>query len=1226
MKKSSIGVYFTGLLGPWISGINRVLTDSTSFLQTCVTNAQLSAQDASVSKASASQSVLDAQSFADAASQSLSQAQDSANQAAISLQAVQAILKAMNAEWLGVYDKDPTVDASGNAIVNNAVYYNSATNKIRIYENGKFIDADQSVQDALQNAINAAGQASASASAAQASATNSENSAEDSEYWATLSKQYAQNVANMAAPISAALAGKYVRINADGTQYQYDTPAQVLQAIQAAPLLSPVLQGIPTVPTALLGTATQQAASCAFVLNQASATIPPMNSSSGRIGTSLRYAREDHCHATDTTRAALNGRIDQVFRASCFLASWGAGGSGFTFDADGANDSGMFSIYDGLVYFLANNVRTLEFDTYSVRSTIPFVAQKAITANTNLSLTDTTKSNTGYASFYYDATTGDTPNLYLKFGAGIANTTTNGKYTGTVKFTPTGDLALSGNLTATGATLSGSIVGGQNQIELGVGENPTIYQGTFHTWGDGVTNVINFKGTGTGGFKWYNSTPSEWKNTSDTTNLWLLSLDASGNLTSKGTVTANAISATKSISTLYGLSVRANVPTVNFFIGQQINPSACITLDTNGGFHITNSPSTSDGLDRFVTDYTYFTAWYGSQTSRAVLSGQADGTLTIADKSGNIYSSFSANGFIFNKPVILNDGGNQARFSGTTYKDLNISGTQYTYNGWGPSITSGSNSAALLGDTFLAPTLLGVNGVIGPIFTAGLGSNLGFSFYGNLGSLSVDANQKLNLVYKSAVGISLSGTGVETLVPALFSADATFTKNLSTTLLSSPSGIITSSSEIKTYGAGDAGSRYASPKMGTDNRSGTYFGLSALYDSSNGSVGALYVAETNGNNWHTFEFHKDAILMPNGSSVIHSDNAKVGQTIGGTLSVLGGISTASDISGWNTSGGTGPNGSVRPKDLISGTRYSSSVYSSGSLITSTFSARDISGDHSYASIIHRGSDNSSHEWAFNQSGVFVTPGDISVHGGSTVYTDYIGGSSGNNTTFNGNVTMNYGNAIYLNGAGGTSGTSGDFNYSSAIRMTISQRNNNFTGTMWTEEHVGDVIQTVINVTNGSDNKYFHFKSNGTFRADFVDSTAASSKYSDYAENYQSRAQSIKEGHIVRIATQQDVDAGLVEDGDEVALADIAGGYYFAVVSTAPGYLINSEQEYGKPIALTGRVPVYVFGKVSRGQAVSLSNTPGVGCVSDDHIIGFALESSDDEGIKKVMIALGGRKL
>lgn len=72
---------------------------------------------------------------------------------------------------------------------------------------------------------------------------------------------------------------------------------------------SPTLTGTPHVPTAAIDTNTDQAASTAFVLGQASQSADGTPAAPGTAarGTSKRYARADHVHPHDTTKASLAG-------------------------------------------------------------------------------------------------------------------------------------------------------------------------------------------------------------------------------------------------------------------------------------------------------------------------------------------------------------------------------------------------------------------------------------------------------------------------------------------------------------------------------------------------------------------------------------------------------------------------------------------------------------------------------------------------------------------------------------------------------------------------------------------------------------------------------------------------------------------------------------------------------------------------------------------------------
>lgn len=73
-----------------------------------------------------------------------------------------------------------------------------------------------------------------------------------------------------------------------------------------APLASPGLTGTPTSTTAAVDTNTTQIATTAFVLAQAAGVgNTPVMDGTAAVGTSARYARSDHVHPTDTSRAPL---------------------------------------------------------------------------------------------------------------------------------------------------------------------------------------------------------------------------------------------------------------------------------------------------------------------------------------------------------------------------------------------------------------------------------------------------------------------------------------------------------------------------------------------------------------------------------------------------------------------------------------------------------------------------------------------------------------------------------------------------------------------------------------------------------------------------------------------------------------------------------------------------------------------------------------------------------
>lgn len=111
-----------------------------------------------------------------------------------------------------------------------------------------------------------------------------------------------------------------------------------------APLASPALTGTPTVPTAAADTSTTQAASTAFVMGQASASIPVMDGT-GTAGTSNRFSRADHVHPTNTAvipKSLLTTKGDLIAAAgSANPARVAPGTDGQALIADSASAAGV---------------------------------------------------------------------------------------------------------------------------------------------------------------------------------------------------------------------------------------------------------------------------------------------------------------------------------------------------------------------------------------------------------------------------------------------------------------------------------------------------------------------------------------------------------------------------------------------------------------------------------------------------------------------------------------------------------------------------------------------------------------------------------------------------------------------------------------------------------------------------------------------------------------------
>jgi hypothetical protein len=143
-------------------------------------------------------------------------------------------------------------------------------------------------------------------------------------------------------------------------------------------------------------------------------------------------------------------------------------------------------------------------------------------------------------------------------------------------------------------------------------------------------------------------------------------------------------------------------------------------------------------------------------------------------------------------------------------------------------------------------------------------------------------------------------------------------------------------------------------------------------------------------------------------------------------------------------------------------------------------------------------------------------------------------------------------------------------------------------------------------TTNTSNMIVARDASGNFAAGTITATATQAQYADLAEKYEADA---------------DYEPGtvLIIGGDkEVTVTDQAGSYYaVGVVSTDPAYLMNAESN-GVAVALRGRIPCKVVGKVNKGDVIVTSHTSGHGMVagmfhtlSPLQIIGRSLENKTD---------------
>jgi len=129
--------------------------------------------------------------------------------------------------------------------------------------------------------------------------------------------------------------------------------------------------------------------------------------------------------------------------------------------------------------------------------------------------------------------------------------------------------------------------------------------------------------------------------------------------------------------------------------------------------------------------------------------------------------------------------------------------------------------------------------------------------------------------------------------------------------------------------------------------------------------------------------------------------------------------------------------------------------------------------------------------------------------------------------------------------------------------------------------------------------------------------ATSSQYADLAEKYASD-NIYDSGTVVIFGGEKEITTSNRSHDTRVA----------GVISTDPAHLMNNSAD-GLAVALSGRVPCYVIGKINKGDRLVNSDISGVATVLDMNkyepgcIIGKSLESYNSSEVGTIEVA-GGR--
>ena len=140
------------------------------------------------------------------------------------------------------------------------------------------------------------------------------------------------------------------------------------------------------------------------------------------------------------------------------------------------------------------------------------------------------------------------------------------------------------------------------------------------------------------------------------------------------------------------------------------------------------------------------------------------------------------------------------------------------------------------------------------------------------------------------------------------------------------------------------------------------------------------------------------------------------------------------------------------------------------------------------------------------------------------------------------------------------------------------------------------------------------------RWNVVHAVATSAQYADVAERFEADAP-MATGAVVMVGGSAEITETTSELSDQV----------FGVISDQPAYAMNAaagNNDSHPYVAMTGRTPVRVTGAVAKGQRLVSSSVKGCAraaatgeSISPFHVIGRALETNTDTGIKLVNCAV-----
>lgn len=300
------------------------------------------------------------------------------------------------------------------------------------------------------------------------------------------------------------------------------------------------------------------------------------------------------------------------------------------------------------------------------------------------------------------------------------------------------------------------------------------------------------------------------------------------------------------------------------------------------------------------------------------------------------------------------------------------------------------------------------------------------------------------------------------------------------------------------------------------------------------------------------------------------------------------------------------------------TRANSTGITQGDLGVATFNSAEFVSTSGWLSLATGGIANSK----LATSSVTIGSTQISLGGTATTLAGLTGVTA---TTFTGNLVGNVTGSVdtttNIDVRARNSDAAVHF-ITFATSATGAQRINTDTGLTFTPSTnqltiLGSIIPGANNPADSGSNLGSATNKWNTVYATVFNGTATQAQYADLAENYLGDA-AYEPGTVLVFGGDNEVTTTTVKGDRRVA----------GVVTTNPAHLMNSTLvgDHVTGVALQGRVPVKVIGKVNKGDLIVTSAIPGYGIVDNDPrigtIIGKAIEIKTDDGRGVVEVVVG----